>query len=155
MCPINLPSSNRRAVAAIHRNVEELNERSIFSRHLYARSDKDAITDWKSDLNRILLVFNVRLIVPSPLFLQTYPQTEFSVNTHVVAVDIHQEVANTQTMVSNIHRTVVERREGDDCANQSVSYDFVLTLHENNFYCCLDSKKVCEIVPRIDLAPYM
>ena len=61
-------------------------------------------------------------------------------------------------MVSNIHRTIVERREGDkgdDCVNQSVSYGFVLTLHENDSHRGLDSKKVCEIVPRIDLAPYV
>ena len=38
-------------------------KRNVVSRHVHAKNDKDKITGWKSDLVRILQVFNVRCIV--------------------------------------------------------------------------------------------
>jgi len=126
---------DRRAVAAIQRNVEELNERKLLSRHFHAKNDKEAIASWKADLNRILHVFAVRSIMPSLEFLMTRFQVEFAVTTHVVAIDtnhgvektqnkvsdLQKDVSNTKTMVSSIHRTIVERRAGVDDGNESVS----------------------------------
>ena len=50
---------NRRAVAEIRRKVSKRGKRNAVSRLLRAKDDKDAIAAWRSDLNRILLIFNV------------------------------------------------------------------------------------------------
>ena len=55
-------SPNRRAVANIQRNIIKQGKRNSISRHIHAKSDKEIIASWRSDLNRILQVFNVRLI---------------------------------------------------------------------------------------------
>ncbi|KAF9643251.1 hypothetical protein BDM02DRAFT_3132560 [Thelephora ganbajun] len=49
-------------VAEIERNVDELGRRNRISRLFHAKNDKDAIAAWRLDLNRILHVFNVRII---------------------------------------------------------------------------------------------
>ena len=51
---------DRRTVAEIQKEVIEQSGRHRVSRFLHARNDKDTIAGWKSDLNRILVVFNVR-----------------------------------------------------------------------------------------------
>ena len=48
-----------RTVAEIQEKVLKRSERHGVSRFLHSRDDKDVITGWKSDLNRILHVFNV------------------------------------------------------------------------------------------------
>ena len=50
---------DRRTVAEIQKKVTEQSGRHRVSRFLHARNDKDTIAGWKSDLNRILVVFNV------------------------------------------------------------------------------------------------
>ena len=162
-------------MAAIQRNVRELNKRNFLSRHFHAKNDKDAIAAWKSDLNRILHVFTVRSIVPSLAFLMSRFQVEFAVTTHVVAIDIHRgventqnmvsdlhqdventqdmvsdlhhDVANTQTMVSSIHRTIVDRhgQAGVGSGNESVSIHFVPSPPITKLNCWLDSSKVCDV----------
>ena len=66
-------SLNRRAVAEIQRSIIERGKRNVISRHFHAKNDKEAIATWRSDLNRILHVFNVRsatsaLPLPTDLF---------------------------------------------------------------------------------------
>jgi hypothetical protein len=39
-------------------------ERNPLSRLFHARNDKDMIAGWKQDLNKILHIFNVRLVGP-------------------------------------------------------------------------------------------
>ena len=51
-----------RTVEEIEKKVTEQSERHRFFRIILSRSDKDAIAGWKSDLNRILNVFNVRSV---------------------------------------------------------------------------------------------
>ena len=51
--------ANRRTVAEIREKVMRRSGRHRISRFLHSRDDKDAIAAWKSDLNRILRVFNV------------------------------------------------------------------------------------------------
>ena len=53
---------DRRTVAEIQRKVIKRSGRHSVSRFLHSRDDKDAIAAWKSDLNRILIVFNVRSV---------------------------------------------------------------------------------------------
>ena len=50
---------DRRTVAEIQGDVIKRSGRHGVSRFLHSRDDKDAIAGWKSDLNRILHVFNV------------------------------------------------------------------------------------------------
>ena len=49
----------RRTVAEIQGKIIKRSGRHRVSRFLHSRDDKDAIVAWKSDLNRILHVFNV------------------------------------------------------------------------------------------------
>ena len=106
---------NGSAVSAIQRNVQRLGE---LSRHTLTKNDKKTIATWKSDLNRILHVFDVRFITYPFTSLTIHLQTELAVNTHLVAVD-------TQTMVSNIHRTLLERQEEYDGGNHLVGNYFI------------------------------
>jgi len=51
---------NRSTVAGIQEKVIEKCGRNLLSRLANAKNDKEMITAWKLDLNRILHVFNVR-----------------------------------------------------------------------------------------------
>jgi hypothetical protein len=53
----------RRTVAEIQEKVIEKGGRNLFSRLVHAKDDKDTIASWRSDLNRILHIFNVRPVV--------------------------------------------------------------------------------------------
>ena len=74
---INISSSpaydgpDRRTVAEIQGNVIKRGGRHGMSRFFRSREDKDAIAGWKSDLNRILHVFNV-CSVPSRFVVTNY-----------------------------------------------------------------------------------
>ena len=49
-----------RTVTEMQTKIIKRSERHTVSRFLRARTDKDTIAGWKLDLNRILVVFNVR-----------------------------------------------------------------------------------------------
>ena len=68
---LTIPSI-RRAIAEIQRDVIELGRRSTISRLLHAKSDSDTLAAWRSDLNRILHVFNVRSTTFSPTILTVH-----------------------------------------------------------------------------------
>ena len=53
---------NRRTVEEIQGNIVDKGDRNLLSRLVHAKNDKDTITGWKLDLNRILHVFNVRSV---------------------------------------------------------------------------------------------
>ena len=53
---------DRRTIAEIQDKIDEKGGRNIPSRVVDAESDKDVIATWKSDLTRILLIFNVRSV---------------------------------------------------------------------------------------------
>ena len=46
----------------IQEKIIKKGKRSRVSRLVHAKSDKDTIAAWKLDLNRILLIFNVRSV---------------------------------------------------------------------------------------------
>ena len=50
-----------RTVAKIEEKITEQSKRNGVSRFFHSRNDKDTIATWKSDLNRVLNVFNVCL----------------------------------------------------------------------------------------------
>ena len=98
---------DRRAVAEIQKNIIERGQRNGLSRMFHAKNDKETIATWRVDLNRILHVFNVCGVTPARPSLTAHFQTELAINTH--------------TIVSNIHRTIVDSQEVADGKNRSVS----------------------------------
>jgi predicted YcjX-like family ATPase len=54
---------NRSTLAEIQRKIIKRGKRNALSRLFHAKIDKETIAAWKSDLNKILLVFNVRSVV--------------------------------------------------------------------------------------------
>ena len=98
----------------IQKKIEKKRERNVVSRHFHAKNDKDKIAAWKSDLVRILHVFNVRSITFVWSLLTVHFQTELAINTHAT-------VSDTRDMVSDIHRTIVIGQERPGGANRSVS----------------------------------
>jgi hypothetical protein len=93
-------------LAEIEMKIEQ-GKRNAVSRLFHAKNDKETIAGWKSDLSRILHIFNVRSVGFVWLLLTVYSQTELAINTHVAVVDIRHDVATTQTIVSDVHRDVV------------------------------------------------
>ena len=108
----------------------------------HAKNDKEMIAIWRSDLNRILHIFNVRSATPAQPPLTVHFQTELSIDTNIAISDTHRDVTSTntvasdthaivseiqrnvtdtQTIVSEIHRTLVGSREGTDGKNRPVS----------------------------------
>ena len=85
----------------------EQGKRNAVSRLFHAKNDKEAIAGWKSDLSRILHIFNVSSIGFVRLSLTVHSQTELAINTHVVVLDVRHDVTTTQTIVSNVHRDVI------------------------------------------------
>ena len=138
----------------IQRKVIKQSKRKAVSRLFHAKNDKETIVAWKSDLNRILHVFNVRSVTSVWPPLTGHSQTELSINTHVIVSDIRRDVVNTHTLVSDvrqgvadtrsvvselhhnvtdthtivsdIHRVMVENRDGTGGKNLSVSVPYIL-----------------------------
>jgi hypothetical protein len=50
-------------LAEIQRKIIKKGKQNAISRLIRAKSDKEAIVTWRSDLSKILLVFNVRSVV--------------------------------------------------------------------------------------------
>jgi len=73
---------------------------------LHAKNDKETIATWRSDLNRILHIFNVRSVPPARSPLTIHFQTELAINTNVAVSDVHRDVLNTQATVSDIRHDV-------------------------------------------------
>ena len=82
--------------------------RSTTTRFLFAKDDQNAIATWQYDLIRIVHVFNVRPTFEGFLlmFANTPLQTELAITTH--------------TMVTDIHRSVVARKDDVHDEKQSL-----------------------------------
>ena len=105
----------------IQQGIVKQGKRGVISRHFHAKNDKDKIAAWRSDLNRILGIFNVRLIASVWPLLTVHLQTELAINTNVTVSDTRSMVSDTRNMVSGIHRTIVNGQEGGGGGNRSVS----------------------------------
>jgi len=97
-------------VGEIQRKVIKRSGRNPASRLLHAKNDKETITTWKLDLNRVLRVFNVRSIVSVSLLLTPHFQTELAVNTHVIVSDIHRNMLKSQEETDGRLRSVSDIR---------------------------------------------
>ena len=118
---------NRRTVAGIQEKIIEKCGRNLLSRLANAKNDKEMIATWKSDLNRILHVFNVCPVITARILLTVHSQTELAITTHVIVSDVHHGVMGTHAMVSEIHRSVIDQK-GTDNQHRSVS-DICISFH--------------------------
>ncbi|KAF9787249.1 hypothetical protein BJ322DRAFT_711299 [Thelephora terrestris] len=106
-------------VADIQRKATKQSIRGTASRLLHAKNDKETIAAWKSDLNRMLHIFTVRSVVLARLWLTIRSQAELAVNAYVTVSDIRHDVANTHSIVSDIHRSMLKDPEGINGKHQS------------------------------------
>ena len=113
---------DRRTVAEIQRKIAKQAKRNVISRHLHAKNDKETIATWRSDLNRILLVFNVRSVLPDWPLLTSRSQTELAINTHVAVSDIRQDVSKIREEICDQVRSVSTNR------NQPIDGRGMLTI---------------------------
>ena len=129
-------------MAQIQRSAVEPDKRNYVSRIFNPKKDKDAVAAWRSELDRIVHVFEVRSPLHSlPALLIVHLQTELAIHTHLAVsdvredvgdirvdvgdirggvVDIREDVANTRELVSDIHRTMLKGQEGVDNKNNMV-----------------------------------
>ena len=107
---------NRRTVAGIQERIIEKRGRNLVSRLANAKNDKETIATWKLDLNRILHIFNVRLIITVWPLLTAHMQTELAINTNMI--------------VSNMHRNMLKSQEGTDDQLRLVSDIHTLFHHQ-------------------------
>ena len=118
-----------RTVAEIQRKVIKQRGRNAVSRILNAKNDRETITAWKSDLSRMLHVFNVRSVVSAQWSsLTPRLKTELAVNTHATISDIRHDIASTRTIVSDIQRNTL--KTGTDGQHQWVSNTCPLSTAE-------------------------
>jgi hypothetical protein len=112
-------------VADIERRLVKWGKRNAVSKRFHAKDDKEAIANWKLDLNRLLQVFNVRSTTlvknvanfPAQRELGTNRNVTAStirhgvVNTDAIASYVRNDVANTPTIVSDTHRNALKSSE--------------------------------------------
>ena len=102
---------DRRTLGEIQEKVIKKGKRNTVSRLFHAKIDKETIAAWKSDLGKVLLIFNVCSNVVVWLLLTVYSQTELALNTHTIVSGIDHNVANTHTIVSDIHHIMVNGKD--------------------------------------------
>ena len=90
----------------IQEKIIEKGGRSLLSRLVQAKNDKETIAAWKLDLNRTLHVFNVCSVVFTLLSLTVPFQTELAINTHVTVSDVHHDVSGIRHDVSKIREEI-------------------------------------------------
>ena len=99
-----------RTIVEIQKKVIIQSGRNAASRIFQARNDKDTIAGWKSDLGRILQVFNVRSVNFAWSLLIVSPQTELAMNTHVAISDIRHDVSKIREEIGSQIRQVSTSR---------------------------------------------
>ena len=108
-----LSQSHRRTLADIRNKVAKRSMQNAISRAFHAKSDSQAIASWKIDLNRILLVFNVRSVASVPLSVLTVQsQTELGLNIYGAISNVRDGATKTHTVVVDTYAMVSEIRRG-------------------------------------------
>ena len=95
-----------RTVEEIQKKIIEKRERNRISRLANAKSDKESIVTWRSNLNTFLHVFNVCLVVAARIPLTIHSQTELAFTTHAMVSEIRGIVVGGQERADNQHRSV-------------------------------------------------
>ena len=95
-------------MADIRNKIADQNKRNKFSQVFHAGIDGQTIASWRSDLDRILLVFNVCPVLSARPLLTIRPQTELGLNTYVAVSDVREGVTKTHAVVSEVRRDVTD-----------------------------------------------
>jgi len=90
----------------VRRKVVKWGKQNPMSRHFHAKEDKETIATWRSDLDSILHVFNVRSVNSAWLLLTVRLQTELAISARTTAFDIRHDVANAYTVDSDARRDI-------------------------------------------------
>jgi hypothetical protein len=122
-------------MAKIQGMVIKQGKRNALYRFVPFKTDKDKIAAWKQDFMRILHVFNVRTIRSVG---RSFSNSAAPVQTEL-AIDTNMTVADTNTMVADIHQNLLTERGGASGQNRSVS-----TI-------CYPSTTECLLPPRLEL----
>ena len=93
---------NRRTVNEIQKSIDRQGKRITIAR-LLRGNDKEAIAAWRSDLDRILRVFNVRFIASVLLLLTFHRQTELVADTRRTAPTSQRGVPGVRAATSDVH----------------------------------------------------
>ena len=104
---LTILSTDHRTIAEIQRKIVKQSKRDAISRYFRSKNDKETIAGWKLELDRILQIF----------------QTELAMNTHIT-------VANTNAMVSDMHRNMLKKQGETDGQSLSVSLASFLFIVE-------------------------
>ena len=82
-------------MATIERKIVKRGKYNLICRRLFPKDDKKRIAAWRSDLNRILHVLNVRYIAFVLQLLTLYFQTELTTNTRVATPETRHDIDRT------------------------------------------------------------
>lgn len=115
----------------MQRKIIKRGNRNPISRLLHSRNDKEPIAAWKSDLDKILRVFNVCSVRYYLNVVNCPPQTELTLNTH--------------TLVADLHRNVLKIREGADSQSLAVSDTHTPQHQRMNADRHIDSRQVRDL----------
>ena len=148
----------------------EPDKRNFISRIFNAKKDKDTVAAWRSELDRIVHVFEVRSALHSlPALLIVHLQTELAIHTHLAVsdvredvgdirggvVDIREDVANTRELVSDIHRTMLKGQEGVDNRNNMVGNHGIGFVIEKFLQLLQTQARFAISAVVVDLGPYL
>ena len=100
---------NRSIIAEIQRRITKRGKRNVFFRSFYT-DDEETITAWKSNLDKIRHVFNVRSFIRAQCLLTFRFQTEFTTNMGVNVPEIRHGASNIH-VVSEAHHDVAHHRQ--------------------------------------------
>ena len=101
-----LSRSHRRTLADIRSRVVRRSKQNPISYASHVQNDSQAITGWKTDLDKILLVFDVCSVVSVRPALTVCSQTELGSNIYVTVSAVRDGVAETYAIVSEVQRDV-------------------------------------------------
>jgi hypothetical protein len=119
-----------RTTDEIQRHIVKRNKRNPFSRRYHKREDQEAITTWKSDLSGVLRVFDVCSATSVWRLLTFRVQIELVIDAHPTVSDTSQDATNQHTVVSDVHPSSSNVREGVDSRNPAVSITRILPVTE-------------------------
>jgi hypothetical protein len=125
---------DRSTLAEIQKGIVEKGKRNPVSRFFRAKNDKDTIAGWKSDLTKILLIFNVGSVSVVWISLTVRYQTELALNTHTIVSDIHHimvKVFDDKNLPVSIVYLIYRRTNAHRCLDpkQVSDFDYQWILH--------------------------
>ena len=104
--PLTYQGLNHRTVADVQKKIVKQGKRNAVSQLLHAKKDKDMIAACRREVNRILRIFNVRSVDAVWRLLSNSFQTELSISTHTILLDIRRNALAGQESTDSQHQSV-------------------------------------------------